>query len=57
VLLAYLCLDEPLGPGTIVGGLTVIVGAEAVRRPQIFVFAALWCAKPTVHCLERSKDG
>ena len=56
VLLAYLCLDEPLGAGTIFGGLMVIVGAEAVRRPQIFAIAALCWAKPVVPTSESSQN-
>jgi drug/metabolite transporter (DMT)-like permease len=43
VLLAYLCLDESLGPSTIIGGLMVIAGAEVVRRPRpCWVPAADW---------------
>ena len=45
VLLAYACLNEPLGAGTIAGGLMVIAGAEVVRRPRWLSNAALFWAK------------
>jgi drug/metabolite transporter (DMT)-like permease len=46
VLLAFLCLDEPLRAGTIIGGLMVLLGAEVVRRPQLLSVTALYWAKP-----------
>ncbi len=45
VVLAFLCLDEPLGVGTILGGLMVLVGAEVVRRPQLLTLTALYWTK------------
>ena len=45
VLLAYACLNEPLGAGTIAGGLMVLAGAETVRRPQWLSSAALFWSK------------
>jgi drug/metabolite transporter (DMT)-like permease len=46
VVLAFVCLDEPLGAGTILGGLMVLVGAEVVRRPQLLSLTAIHWAKP-----------
>jgi drug/metabolite transporter (DMT)-like permease len=45
VVLAFLCLDEPLGVGTLVGGLMVLAGAEVVRRPQLLSLTALYWPK------------
>jgi drug/metabolite transporter (DMT)-like permease len=56
VLLAYACLNEPLGAGTIVGGLMVLAGAEAVRRPQWLSRAALYCTKAPLPELETPKE-
>jgi drug/metabolite transporter (DMT)-like permease len=56
VLLAFLCLDEPLGAGTILGGLMVLVGAEVVRRPQSLSSAALCWAKPRLPAPETPKE-
>jgi drug/metabolite transporter (DMT)-like permease len=47
VVLAFLCLDEPLGVGTILGGVMVLIGAEIVRRPQLLSLTALYWAKPS----------
>ena len=55
VLLAYACLNEPLGAGTIVGGLMVLAGVEAVRRPHLLSGAALYWAKAPVPALETPK--
>jgi drug/metabolite transporter (DMT)-like permease len=41
ILLAYLCLDEPVGAKTILGGIMVVVGAEVVRRAQVLSFWSL----------------
>ena len=46
VLLAYMCLDEPVGAKTILGGIMVVVGAEMVRRGQILPFSLRYWAKP-----------
>jgi len=46
VVLAFLCLDEPLGAGTMVGGFMVLAGAEVVRRPQLL--------SPTAVCWGKS---
>ena len=40
VLLAYMWLDEPVGMRTILGGAMILVGAEVVRRGQVFPFPA-----------------
>lgn len=56
VLLAYACLNEPLGAGTIVGGLMVLAGAEAVRRPQLLSRAALYWTKAPLPGLETPKE-
>jgi drug/metabolite transporter (DMT)-like permease len=56
VLLAYACLNEPLGGGTIAGGLMVLAGAEVVRRPQLLSTAAQYWAKPAVPALESQKE-
>ena len=56
VLLAYACLNEPLGAGTIVGGLMVLVGAEAVRRPQLLSRAARYWTKAPLPGLETPKE-
>ena len=55
VLLAYLCLDEALGVSTLIGGLMVIVGAEVVRRPQMFSFPTLNSVKSALPAFENSK--
>jgi drug/metabolite transporter (DMT)-like permease len=56
VVLAFLCLDEPLRVGTIVGGLMVVVGAEVVRRPQLLSVTALYWTKPAVPGLDSGKE-
>ena len=56
VVLAYLCLDEPLGAGTILGGLMVIVGAEVVRRPHLMSRASLYWAQSAVPVVESPKE-
>lgn len=49
VLLAYLCLDEPVGARTILGGIMVVAGAEVVRRAQVLPFLPLrYWAKPSL---------
>jgi drug/metabolite transporter (DMT)-like permease len=54
--LAFLCLDEPLGAGTILGGLMVLVGAEVVRRPQLLSVTALYWTKSAVRDLVSGKE-
>jgi hypothetical protein len=44
-MLAFLCLDEPLAAGTILGGVMVLLGAEIVRRPQLVSFTTLCCTR------------
>ena len=56
VILAYVCLNEPLAAGTIVGGLMVLVGAEAVRRPQLLSNAALYWAKAPAPTLQSPNE-
>ena len=56
VLLAYAFLNEPIGAGTIVGGMMVLAGAETVRRPQLLSSAALYWAKPPVATLDTPKQ-
>ena len=41
VLLAYVCLDEPIGLKTILGGSMILVGAEVVRRAHILPLQSL----------------
>ena len=55
VLLAYVCLGEPLGLSTVLGGIMVIIGAEVVRRPQRFSLPSLTWAKSSLPALENSK--
>ena len=55
VLLAYLCLGEPLGVSTILGGIMVIIGAEIVRRPQGVSLPALRRVKSALPMLQNSK--
>ena len=55
VLLAYLCLGEPIGSATVFGGLMVIAGAEMVRRPQMLALRFLPWTKPSLSSLESSK--
>ena len=55
VLLAYVCMGEPLGLSTVLGGIMVIIGAEVVRRPQRFSLPALTWAKSALPALENSK--
>lgn len=55
VLLAYLCLGEPIGSATIFGGMMVIAGAEMVRRPQMLALRFLPWTKPSLSSLESSK--
>jgi drug/metabolite transporter (DMT)-like permease len=55
VVLAYLCLGEPIGTATILGGAMVVAGAELVRRPEIPSLPFLWI-KRTIPSLEGSKD-
>ena len=55
VLIAYVCLGEPLGMSTALGGIMVILGAEIVRRPQIFSLPALPWAKSVLSTLENGK--
>ena len=52
VLLAYVWLGEPLGLSTVVGGIMVILGAEAVRRPQSFSLSALMWTKSALPAVE-----
>ena len=54
-VLAYLCLGEPIGSATVVGGLMVIAGAEMVRRPQMLALRFLPWTKPSLSSLESSK--
>ena len=56
VLLAYACLDEPLGLSTVLGGIMVIIGAEIVRRPQMLSLAVLCWAKSAVPEPEPRKE-
>ena len=56
VLLAYVCLDEPLGLSTVFGGIMVIIGVEIVRRPRILSLTALYWAKSAVRDLESRKE-
>ena len=56
VLLAYTCLDEPVGGKTILGGIMVVVGAEVVRRGRILSFSSFrYWAKPALPNLGSSK--
>jgi len=44
-----LCLDEPVGARTILGGIMVVAGAEMVRRAQVLPFLPLrYWAKPSL---------
>jgi drug/metabolite transporter (DMT)-like permease len=57
VMLAYVCLDESLGVGTMLGGLMVLIGAEVVRRPQLLSLTALyWAKSPVLSDLQRRKE-
>jgi drug/metabolite transporter (DMT)-like permease len=49
VLLAHMCLDEPVGTRTILGGTMILIGAEVVRRGQILPFLAFrYWGKPVL---------
>lgn len=52
VFLAYVCLGEPLGMTTVLGGLMVLVGAEVVRQPQLLSLPALTWTKSAESALE-----
>jgi drug/metabolite transporter (DMT)-like permease len=56
VLLAYVCLGEPLGLSTVLGGIMVIIGAEIVRRPQMLSLTALCWTKSAVPEPEPRKE-
>jgi len=56
VLLAYVCLDEALGAGTILGGFLVLAGAEIVRRPQVLPLWALGREKAALTAAEAGKE-
>jgi drug/metabolite transporter (DMT)-like permease len=55
VLLAYICLDEPVGARTILGGAMILLGAEIVRKERIVPFPAFrYWAKPVLPGAERN---
>lgn len=54
-LLAYVCLGEPLGVSTVLGGVMVMAGAEIVPRPQLLPVQAFW-AKRSVSALGNGKS-
>ena len=56
VLLAYVCLGEPLGLSTVLGGIMVIVGAEIVRRPQMVSLTAVFWEKSGLPELKSRKE-
>ena len=56
VLIAYLYLDEALGASTIVGGFMVIVGAEVVRRPQLWPMPIPMSMRSASPALKNSKE-
>ena len=56
VLLAYMCLDEPVGAKTIIGGVMVVAGAEVVRRAPFLSFSSLrYWVKPALPKAEHTK--
>ena len=56
VMLAYVCLGEPLSAGTILGGLMVLIGAEVVRRPYLLSLTTLYPKSAPLSDLEGRKD-
>jgi len=55
VLLAYMCLDEPVGAKTIIGGVMVVAGAEVVRRAPFLSFSSRrYWVKPALPKVENT---